>query len=610
MSLFAKCLKCSFDFNKREVMRHLVLGMRLLFLLISLTVTAAVSAQDDTALLAAKIFDTSYIFQGDVLIKTRDGNTISAIVVRKKLVTSPLPSILQFTIYARNDDRDLINLKETVDHGYVGVIAYTRGKYRSKSAIIPYEYDAQDAYAVIDWISQQAWSDGGVGMMGGSYAGFTQWAAVKTLHPALKTIVPSAAGGPGFGLPMENNIFINPNYEWAFHVTNNKTMDDTVYNEEGRTRFRNMRNTWWETGKAYRTIDQIDGQANPLLQRWLQHPSYDAYWQSMVPFREDFAQINIPVLAFDCYYNDSQGSSLHYLQEHAKYRPNSEDYLIIGPYSHFGSQRGGDTAVYGVENPPNALFDYKHITYAWFDYVLNNADKPKVLKDKINYFVVGENKWRHASSLDKMHNTALTLFLTDTKQEEAYQLAALKPQQQGYLVQTVDFKDRTVSSGDFYPDPLIRKQLNTDDGFIFVSEPLKNDAIMNGAFEGEIVVKINKYDVDYGIRLYELLPNGDYVHLSYVVQRASYARDPSQRQLLTPNTIERLPIKGARLISKQIKKGSRFVVYIDINKNPFSQLNYGTGKDVSDETISDTKQMLKVKWFNSSYVTIPLLTLL
>jgi putative CocE/NonD family hydrolase len=581
--------------------------LRLIFIFLIIGSINPVFSQETNLAFAAKLFDSSYDFQDDVLIKTKDGASISTIVVKKKNLSAALPSLLQFTIYARTDNRDLILLKEMVDHGYVGVIAYTRGVYRSPDSITPYEYDAKDAYAVIDWISQQPWSNGSVGMLGGSYSGFTQWAATKKLHPALKTIVPSAAGGPGFGLPMENNIFITANYEWVFHVTNHKTMDNTMYNNDARTRFRTMRSAWWEKGAAYRNIDKFDGQANPLLQRWLLHPSYDLYWQSMVPYKEDFAQINIPVLAFDGYYNDSQGSSLYYLKEHAKYKPNAQDYLIIGPYSHFGAQRGGDKQVYGVDNHPNALFDYKKITFQWFDYILKGAEKPSFLKDRINYFSVGENEWRYASSLKEMSDTNLKLFLTNDKTNNAYQLKTKAPNKLNGLLQTVDLKDRKIIQGDFYPDPLVKKELSVGDAFTYVSVPMARDVLINGEFTGEMVVSINKADMDYGVRLYELQANGEYVHLSYVLQRASYTKDSSQRQLLIPNKITTLPINGARLISKLIKKGSRFVVYVDINKNPFAQLNYGTGKDVSDETMDDAKEPLKVKWFNTSYISIPLL---
>lgn len=38
---------------------------------------------------------------------------------------------------------------------------------------------------------------------------------------------------------------------------------------------------------------------------------------------------------------------------------------------------------------------------------------------------------------------------------------------------------------------------------------------------------------------------------------------------------------------------------------PNWQINYGTGKDVSDETIQDSGYPMEIKWYNSSYVGIP-----
>lgn len=546
-----------------------------------------------------------YEVQDKLMIATRDGATVSAILVRKKDQVTPLPAVLQFTIYVRAHERDLASLKEAADHGYVGVIAYTRGKYLSPGEIAPYEHDGQDAYDVIDWISKQSWSNGAVGMYGGSYNGFTQWAAAKALHPALKTIVPWVAGGPGMGLPMENNIFINPNYEWAFYVTNNKTLDSAVNND--RARFRKMMFKWWESGTAYRVMDEMDGTPNPHFQRWLRHPGYDGYWQAMAPYQSDFAQIKIPVLSIDGYYNDSQMSGLYYLREHIRYLPDAEHYLIIGPYSHFGAQKGGDKTLQGIEVDPAALIDTKKITYAWLDYILKNGAKPSLLQDKINYQAMGTNQWMHAPSLQKMSNATLQLYLSDVKQSGQYRLSNVPPRQERALSQTVDFKDRKHSNNDYYPASIIRKQLDSTNGFIFVSDPLQEDMLINGAFSGEIVASINKRDVDFGVVLYELLPSGEYFHLSYFLGRASYAKDRTQRQLLQANQVESIPFSNTRLISKQLKKGSRLVAYINVNKNPFSQLNYGSGKDVSEETILDAKEKLKIKWYNRSFIRIPVL---
>lgn len=550
-----------------------------------------------------------YEVQDKITLKTRDGATVSGMLVRRKDGATTLPTVLQFTIYVR-PERDLASLKEIADRGYAAMIAYSRGKYLSPDAIVPYEHDGKDAWDVIDWISHQPWSNGAVGMFGGSYNGFTQWAAAKSLHPALKTIVPYVANRPGMGLPMENNVFINPNYQWAFYIGNNKTLDTAV--NDDRDRFRKMQFGWWNRGVAYRSIDKVDGTPNPMLQRWLKHPSFDSYWQAMAPFKNDFAQIRIPVLSVDGYYNDSQVSGVNYLREHMRYIPNAQHYLIIGPYGHFGAQRGGEKIINGMEVPAAALIDTKAITYEWLDHILKNGPRPAILKDKINYQVMGTDQWRSAPSLAAMSNQTLKLYLDNVPlragaKNGAHRLSAIQPRKTAYLKQVVDLKDRKKSYNDYYPASIITDEIDSSSGFIFVSEPFEEAVLYNGAFGGEIIVRINKRDFDLGVTMYELRPDGKYFHLSYVINRASYAKDPTERVLLTPGQIEHIPLSMNKIASKRLDRGSRLVVYLNVNKNPFSQLNYGTGKDVSDETIADANEKLKVEWSNQSYVTVPIL---
>ncbi len=571
--------------------------MRHIFIILCLLLIGAKSSAFQTNLV-----DNVYHIEDSVLIKTRDGAFISAIIVRKKGNDKPQPVILQFTIYARS--RDIKSVKEAADKGYVGVIAYTRGKRFSPNEVTPYEYDGRDAYDVIDWISHQAWCNGKIGMYGGSYNGFSQWAATKQMHPALKTIVPYVANRPGMGLPMENNVFLNANYEWAFYVSNNKYLDTLVGNN--RSRWRAMQNKWWESGVAYRKIDSLEGTPNKYLQRWLQHPAYDKYWQDMVPYKDEFAHINIPVLSIDGYYNDSQISGLYYVKEHYKYNKKANHYLIIGPYSHFGAQKGGEAVLQGYQVDSVALINTKQITYEWFDYILKDGKKPDILKDKINYEVMGANEWKHAPSLEKMSNNTLQLYLTNIKAGKDYLLTQQKPKQHNYLVQAVDLADRTTSNNDYYPDPIIRKELDTSNGFFFLSEPFKETISIAGAFSGEIKASINKKDMDIGVVLYEVMPNGEYFELSYFLGRASYAKDITSRNLLTPNKIEGIPFSNTRLVSRQLSKGSRLLVVLNIDKNSFAQINYGTGKDVSDETIADAKEPLKIKWYNDSYINVPI----
>jgi len=544
-----------------------------------------------------------YIIEDSVLIKTNEGATLSAIVVRKRGINIPQATALFFTIYS-DLDYDQHEAMQSAAHGYVGVVADTRGKRLSPDPIEPYAHETKDVNAVIDWISKQTWSNGKVGMYGGSYSGYAQWAATKYPHPALKTIVPYVAAIPGLGLPMENNVFLNANYGWAFFVTNNKYLDYKTYNESQR--WDSLQERWYASGAPYRRVDSIDGTPNKWLQLWLQHPAYDTYWQTMVPCKNEYAKINIPVLTITGYYDDGQGSALHYLREHYKYNKTANHYLVIGPYDHFGAQRGGTSVLRDYAVDPVALIDTREITYQWLDQILKNGKKPELLKDKINYEVMGANEWRHVSSLEKMHNEMLTFYLTTTKSGDHYQLSLKKPTRQGFIQQEVNFADRkTTNNGEYYPYPIIKPELVDSSGLFFISEPFDEPISIDGTFLGELRVRINKKDMDIGVVLYEVMPDGKYFHLSYFLGRASYARDMSKRELLTPGKVESIPFERTRMVSRKLSKGSRLLLVLNINKNPYAQINYGTGKDVSDESIKDAKIPLQINWYNDSYIKVP-----
>ncbi|WP_020552682.1 CocE/NonD family hydrolase [Embleya scabrispora] len=74
--------------------------------------------------------------------------------------------------------------------GYALVVQDVRGKFRSEGETAAWSGEVNDGYDSIEWIVNQEWSDGAVGMFGDSYYGFAQWAAVAGQHPALRAIVP------------------------------------------------------------------------------------------------------------------------------------------------------------------------------------------------------------------------------------------------------------------------------------------------------------------------------------------------------------------------------------------------------------------------------------
>ncbi len=533
-----------------------------------------------------KLDDSAYFIQDSVLVPTRSGVPLSAIIVRKKANTSPLPAILFYTTYHQGPN-DAVFGKRSADRDYVGIVAYARGIRSDLKNYSPFEHETDDLYDLIDWVSKQSWCNGSVGMFGGSYTGYAQWAAMKKPHPALKTIVPQVAVMPGHDFPMENNVPLTHILAWS---------NDNIY--KNKPLQRSLPFDYFNNGTAYNKMDSLAGSPNAIFQKWLQHPAYDRYWQSMAPTPQQYAKINIPILTTTGYYDGSQIGALEYFRQHYRHNKNANHYLVIGPYDHWGGQRKAAKNLMGYDIDAVADVSMMELAYDWLDYILKNKPKPALLKDKVNFEVMGANVWQHASTLEKTSNKALTFYL------DRQNLVGSKPKQRSFQRQTIDFKDRENQNA-YYTPEIVFDTLDTSNGLVFQTEAFEKEFIVNGAFSGKLQATISKKDIDVSLALYELRPDGKYFFLTRYIGRASYAKDSAKRQLLHPNQKAEIPFGHTRFVSKKIEIGSRLVILLNVNKHPFEPVNYGSGKEVSDETLRDAGDPLQIQWHNDSWIKIP-----
>ncbi len=567
---------------------------------LSVPLAGALIAEDDAR---------RYVIDKDVAVKMPDGATVCTLVVRPRKAAGRVPALLQFTIYAEPDG-NLMQSRLAASHGYAGVIGLTRGKGCSPDKPWPYVHDGADAAALIDWITAQPWSDGRVGMYGGSYSGFTAWAAAKIMPKGLKAIMVGAPAAPGIDVPMEGNVVWNFIYPWPFYTTDVKGLDDITYNDSAR--WNRLNREWYVSGRAYRDMEKIDGTPNPIFDEWISHPNYDAYWQGMIPYREEFERVKIPVLMTAGYYFGGPGAAVYYFREHQKYDPRAEDYLLIGPYHHFGAQAGvfgllGNVyrSLAGLELDPVALVDIEALRYQWFDFALKGGPRPTLIGDKVNYQVTGADVWKHAPTLAAMADEKLRFYLTSSKAGQFYTLSRQKPAAESFVGQTVNFADRGDVDRKVPGGGVVDRAVDAWNGAAFVSEPLASATEMSGLFSGRLEFVTNKKDFDFEIDLYELTPKGDYVQLAPCYLRASCAAGLEERRFLTPGVRQSLSFESIRLMSRRLRAGSRVVMVLRVIKESARQINYGTGKDVSEETIQDAKAPLEIKWFGGSYVDLP-----
>jgi predicted acyl esterase len=128
-------------------------------------------------------------------VRARDGVAL-ATDVYLPAGAGKLPAILVRTCYDKASDYTALKhiAPLFVENGYAFVAQDVRGKARSDGETDAYTYEMLDAYDTIDWIVEQPWSNGAVGLTGASYYGFTAWAGVASGHRAIRAAIPQVTG--------------------------------------------------------------------------------------------------------------------------------------------------------------------------------------------------------------------------------------------------------------------------------------------------------------------------------------------------------------------------------------------------------------------------------
>jgi uncharacterized protein len=214
----------------------------------------------------------------DVAIKLRDGATIYTDVYRPAGVDGPLPAMLLWSAYGKHFRwpepvrRAFTNNAEVSRHapiecqdpavwcpaGYAIVVPDPRGINSSEgdaTAWSPQEGD--DIHDTIEWMAEQGWCTGKIGMAGASYFGIVQWFAGATRPPHLAALMPYDGMSDLYR-------------ECGFHGGIPNLGFVSFWNAQVRAS-PNRAEDWVEAMKV--------------------HPFFDAYWESKTPAVEN---INVP----------------------------------------------------------------------------------------------------------------------------------------------------------------------------------------------------------------------------------------------------------------------------------------------------------------------------
>src|SRR6202167_5309770 len=129
------------------------------------------------------------IVQTGVRMETRDGVTLRADIYRPK-AEGKFPVILMRTPYDKSVGWAAAPAYQVATHGYVVIVQDVRGRYESEGEWYPFRHESADGYDAVEWAAALPFSNGKVGMTGGSYVGATQLLAALAHPPHLAGICP------------------------------------------------------------------------------------------------------------------------------------------------------------------------------------------------------------------------------------------------------------------------------------------------------------------------------------------------------------------------------------------------------------------------------------
>ena len=536
-----------------------------------------------------------------VHVPMRDNVLLSANVFHPA-GAGPFPTILIRTPYGKGLDWSA-NHQAYVEHGYAVVIQDVRGRYESQGAFDPLTQEPEDGDDTLNWIAKQPWSNGKVGMTGGSYLGIAQWKVALVNNPHLKAIFPWVSG--------------DDDYRDRFYSTGGavKLGHRLLWVEE------NLKLPTYEppefpkfvlTVPLRRTDVVVTGHQVPLLQKVLDHPDYDAFWQAM-SVKKQLKNIKIPVFSVGGWYDNYVESDLDAYTMLRK--TSSVDRILIGPWPH-----NVNTVIPGSDFGPNSQILFRKLQLEWFDQWLKDKDVKLMSKPPIRIFVMGANQWRDELEWPP-RGTRPTRFYLDSSGH------ANSSGGDGILTGEPSHKS-TPDTFVFDPHnpvptrggavccnpaifpwgPMDQRTIEKrNDVLVYSTGPLREDTEVTGPVVVTLWASSSAADTDFTAKLVDVAADGMAKNLTDGVLRARYRKSLSKPELMTPGDVYEFDI-DVGVTSNVFLKGHRIRVEISSSNFPRFDRNPNTGKPVAYETeLRSATQTIHHDRKHESYVLLPIM---
>jgi putative CocE/NonD family hydrolase len=487
------------------------------------------------------------------------------------------PTILVRTPYGKGADITP-NYQAFVGRGYAVVLQDVRGRFDSSGGFEPFHQETPDGEDTLNWIASQPWSNGNVGMMGGSYLGIVQWRLALAGNPHLKAIFPTVSGFDDYLDRFYSTGGAMKLGQRLLWVADNLRAPDFIKPEFSR----------FILHLPLRTSDRaVAGERIEMFQKAIEHPAYDAFWKS-VSVRQGLGQIRVPVFSAGGWYDNFVESDLEAFA--ALQRLGRPARLLVGPWPH-------NMSIPFPDFGPNSLVPLRTLQLEWFDYWLKpGPDRKLSAFGPLRIFVMGANRWRDEQEWPLKRTRWTPMYLGSrgnantlagdgaltarpARQEPpdhyAYEPRNPVPTMGG----AVCCNPKIFPWGPMDQRPVEKRR----DVLVYESRPLKKDLEVTGPVKVILHVSTSAPDTDFTAKLVDVFPSGHARNLTDGILRLRYRQSLEKPVPAHAGEIYVITI-DAGVTSNVFKAAHRVRLEVSSSNFPRFDRNPNTGRAVAEET--------------------------
>jgi len=562
------------------------------------------------------------LIEKNVPVRMRDGVTLATDVYHP-VGSEPAPVLFQRLPYNK-EAIGTATIFRMVQAGYVVVVQDCRGVYGSEGVFSPFYQEPHDGADAIAWAASQSWSDGSVGMFGGSYIGATQWLAATAAPAALRAIAPSVTTADYYESWMYQGGALQLGFilSWilpAFTVP------------EQQRRLSTGRGTQSDIDiqiQAFDTLDQgyqhlpladmphLEGVA-PYYFDWLAHASYDGYWKAIAP-HEHYEQIGVPALNMGGWHDLFLGGTLANYQgmrqRGGSTAARNGQRLIVGPWAHGNSGAFYAEHAYGLMSGFESS-DMAGAQIRWFDHWLKGINNGVAHEKPVKIFVMGLDTWREEDDWPLPDTQYRNYYLHSAGRANTRhgngQLSTVAPGDEPEDVYLYDPRNPvpTVGGATFLPGVHItanagpRDQRTVElreDVLCYTTVTLGRAVEVTGPVTLVLYVAASAIDTDFTAKLVDIYPDGRAELLTDGILRARYRNSLAAPEPLEPGKRYELRIDLVAT-ANVFKAGHRIQLDISSSNFPRFDRNSNTGGTIATESAADFVQSVNRVFHDSAH---------